>query len=1357
MRWILFGILLGLAITEGIALDFHESFNDFRFRNLSITDGLSNASVQDVVQDRFGFLWIGTRDGLNRYDGKTFQTFKHDPDDSTSIKSNMIMNVFQRSNGDLWISTDRGISIFDYKTQNFRNLKTREKEEPFCRSVVEDENNNLWIATHAGLLKFDGNSFQYFQEDSKNPNSIDHNTVLNIAVFEHQLFIGTMAGLNIFDLKKGNFQNGNNSQSPIFHTGDFFFKSICVTAEDQIWLGSFDDEKGGVVRRFTPETGQIDIFEPDSANSVSLNFNFAILDIFTDAQNRVWIGTNGAGLHLYDEQVNGFKKFEPNLQSQLTLNDPDIWSITQDKSGVLWIGTDGGGLFKSHKNYSRYFQVKTNPYSKNTLNANDVHSFEEDQNNLWIGTNVGGLNRYDKETGLYKSYNITEDKTLGLWDYTIYDLEIDNDGFVWIGTNTGGLSKMDPVNERFKHFRYDPENSATLSNNVVFCLEEDGNNLWIGTADGLNTINKITNVISRVDLKFNDTSTPKLVNAITRIGDYLWVGTGLGLLVKNLKSDKTERVYLLQDSTKHVEIHSLLSENDRLWIATDYGLARWKNGEVAWLTKGNGLVDNVVLDVTIGDDGQIWAQGRQHLISINPVAMQATSFFVNDNQFNYRSLFSGLNGQMFAGGINGFQRFYPNNLRKSKFQPEVYFTGLDKAGEGESVYQSLSGLSRIELGHNENHFSVHFLSTDLVNPVKNNFSYKINNEDWIDLGNSMNIPFVDLSPGEYTLEVRATNVDGVWSNNISVLSIAIDPPWWMTIWFRGLVLGLMIAGFYVFHKWRMMAMQAQKLKLENLVNHRTADLEKQKNLALKDKELIEVQAEQLAALDKVKSRFFANISHELRTPITLINGPVEAMINGEYGKIDDELLDGLSIVKHNGKSLLSLVNEILDLTKLEAGKLKLNKAPVLLHTFLSEIADAYRLQAKRKQIALEFDFQMAEELVLHIDEKRVKKIIDNLLSNAIKYTGDGKSIKLVAQEKDDHYLLKVVDTGLGIHEQDLGKIFDRFYQSDQPTTKAVGGTGIGLALAKELAKLTNGDLTVDSEFGTGSDFTYKFKADRLDSEQMEGLETTATEENLHLALEETTARYSSIFEIDKPRVLLVEDHPIMRVFARKILEPYFFIKEASDGVEGLQELSKGKFDMMISDVMMPHLDGFELLEKVKNDKVLKDISVIMLTARAEEEDKLFALTMGVDDYMLKPFSPNELLARAKNILQNRISRRDIPDKNGKELSADQKFLVDLKDIVEQNIDSGLLSVSYLAQQVAMSERQLLRRIKNSTGFSPNQFIREVRLQKAKNVLKNKQVYTVAEAAYAVGYEKVHYFSSQYAERFGKKPSEELKE
>ncbi|MFY0593018.1 response regulator [Roseivirga sp.] len=586
-----------------------------------------------------------------------------------------------------------------------------------------------------------------------------------------------------------------------------------------------------------------------------------------------------------------------------------------------------------------------------------------------------------------------------------------------------------------------------------------------------------------------------------------------------------------------------------------------------------------------------------------------------------------------GSGIRHFDWDF-NQAKAKDFKALIRTVKVTTKGDS-LIYAGLENQPTVNLGSRENALHFEYTSNYYEEIEKLDFeSYLEGTEDtWAPWTSKADRNYTNLPSGDYTFHVRARNLYGQLSEEAK-FTFTIATPWYLTYWALAFYLIFLVLIIWFIVRLNIKRLENEKVKLEQIVNERTEEIRNQKDQAEQDKELIQKQADRLKELDKVKSRFFANISHELRTPLTLINAPLESLVNS--GKIDnEEVKETLIVAKKNGINLLSLVEEILDLAKLDAGKLSLVENPVRLHEFMGDMLKEYSATAKARNIAFEFDFEPSDDLTLVLDEKKSGKIIRNLLSNALKFTQTKIIVKVKENHGADGIEVLVEDDGVGIDISDLPHIFDRYYQSELPGKKAEGGTGIGLALAKELAELQKGELIVESKLEQGSKFTFRFPKKEAKPEHIKPLISTDNE-GLDIALNDVLSKYAEVFSVDKPVLLITEDHPDMRNFVAQTLKPYFEILTAENGKVALHQLKTNEVDIVISDVMMPEMDGFELLAAIKADKTLHHVSVVMLTARAEMEDRLHALTLGIDDYLTKPFSSAVFLARIKNILENRI-------------------------------------------------------------------------------------------------------------------------
>ena len=903
----------------------------------------------------------------------------------------------------------------------------------------------------------------------------------------------------------------------------------------------------------------------------------------------------------------------------------------------------------------------------------------------------------------------------------------------------------------------------------ISLLRTVSGSLWLGTLGDLYLVDEVKKTLTPsrdIGLDFSNHGIMDLHQS--RNGD-IWIVTRQGLYqvdsgFKRIKAhytaDATDKPVL--NTNDLLDIHE--DQEGILWLGTKGGgLNRLDpvTGDIQVFTKeSHGLSDNIVCSILQSDENHLWVGSYNGLMQFNTNTHEVQSFFEKDglthSEFNHASAFKDSKGNLYFGGIKGINAFDPSVFDEKKGHPPMLtsFMQYDPT-TGKLIDKTVDVRQNhsIRLNYTDRFFNLHFASSDYQDPANNRYTYRIVGLDheWNELGYQNQLRLNKPPPGDYEIQIRALGSSGSWSPPLS-LALHVNEAFYKKTWFIIAVVFFTVLLVYTLFRLRFRQLKQAKLRLEKTVTERTREIAAQKAH-------IEVQANKLQALDRLKSRFFANISHELRTPLTLIQGHTENLLQHYAGQ--EPLQTELKVAQQNSTRLLGLVEEILDLSKLESGKLKLHEKPVQLHALLNRVADAYHSLLYGKKVRLGFTFDLPEQLTVRIDEDKVEKVLYNLLSNAVKFTEKG-SIILETREiqiaGDPFINIVVQDTGRGIHSEDLPHIFDRFYQSSQANAPVEGGTGIGLALAKELAGLMGGYLEVSSEWGKGTCFVFK-----LPKKEVEAKEPIA--EDTFPVLKETPKvpptngiGKNPAYKKQTPTVLVVEDHPDMRAFICKLLGPHYKIKEAADGKEALKKLKRYSIDLVISDVMMPRMDGFALLEALKAEEKWRGLPVVMLTARAAAEDKLHALRIGVNDYLTKPFQKEELLVRIDNLLKNRKQRLEwqqkIAEEEGKEatVSADDRFVQQAETTVKKELGNANFNVIDLAEALTVSQRQLTRKVRSTTGLSPLQFIREVRLQEARRMLENKEKETVAEVMYAIGIQTGGHFSEIYHKRFGKKPS-----
>ncbi|MDW3192031.1 MAG: two-component regulator propeller domain-containing protein [Cytophagales bacterium] len=1338
------------------------SQGDFYFEQWHLEEGLSNQVIRNIAQDSHGFLWLATEQGLNRFDGQNFSHYLHVPGDTNSITNNLLFGLAIDQQDVIWVGTELGLNAYDLKL----------------------------------------NQWHHFRNDPDDPNSLSDNYVRKVFVdSQDRIWVGTQNGLNLFDRTTGQFQRlmDDRQFADAFDRKTFSYNRINDVYEDnegRIWVGT----DGGGIRIYEPDSW-------DKFTSIYVRDNLEsrariVRKVFQDAIGDWWFGTD-AGLARYSSDLTLQTFFEPHDAFD-SLSDQYVWDMLEGPDGHLWVSTYRGGINVLDRNQNRFIKHFD---SSNGLSSDQVWDmFKDHSGGIWVGCEgAGGLNYYHPALRKF-AHHLSEDGTKFIVD-NIFE---STPQLLLLSTSEGLLHYHVPdrtyqcitekVANESEYFFFEQHNNRTylMSSRSIYRLDEkfnliqkfhskllingaiitdtymaDSGEIWMGTiSQGLLRVNLITGEEEQF-FKEGNSDIYQDSRSITSLAagpdGKLWVASvRSGLFLLDPSNGEYEQFLYHTGQFYEPTITAIVSAPDSiLWLGTvSNGLVRfnWETTESKFVSSKNKELSQGITALLIDEQQKLWISTKNGLVTMDLASQQFHIFNQEDGLQGplFRpAIHQGTSGKLYFGGTNGFNVLDVEHLTFNDEQPGIFFESLMVNDQliqpgGKWLPDGLEHQTRIRLPYDQNYLKLNFTAPTAIQADNNAFAYRLSEDQpWQDLNQNRELSLPNLTAGFYELAIKARNSDGLWGKP-SILNIDILPPFWQTVWFRSTIFLIVIFLLVGFYRYRLRQISRQKQLLEQEVSDRTSELKLQKEKAEEDRELIASQAEELKEMDKVKTKFFANISHELRTPLTLINGPLETFLEREGETLNQEALTLIKTANQNGESLLGLVEEILDLTKLEAGKLPLIENPLPMKELLTDLFDAYHYDLKVKGVIAEFDFELPEDTCLYLDGRKVKKVINNLLSNARKFTQPGDKISLRATKEEGWLKVAVKDTGRGIDPTDVPHIFDRFYQSKKDG-KAEGGTGIGLALSMELSKLMNGSLHVMSELGTGSEFVLKLPFKPAELQLIDELETDAGAD-LNQALRQVVINYSEFFNIDQPTLLLAEDNTAMRRFIANVFEGQFRILEAQDGRHALKYLDKERVDLMISDVMMPGMDGFELLNALKANVEWRGLSVIMLTARAAEEDKLFALTKGVDDYLTKPFNKAELLARVKNILENRVARHEtdaIGNLNSKALNIDQKFLVSLQDLIEKNLDNQLLSVPYLSDEVALSPRQLQRKVKEITGLSPLGFIKEIRLQKAYRFLANREVPSVADAARKVGFEKTDYFSSQFIARFGKRPSSML--
>ena len=1336
-----------------LCLGMHSAFSEtpeqITFSYISINEGLSQSTVFSIDQDKRGNMWFATYDGVNKYDGYAFTVYQHNEDDPNSIANDISRIVKTDSQGRVWIGTRDGLSRYDEEKDIFQNFFYEKNGKHLQVNGIEEISpEQLLISTPEGLIMFDIKESKFIDDSFS---TAMHKTIAS-TLYRHddQIYIGTSTdGLYTYSITQKTFEK----VIPILGTKQI--QAILQQSPTRIWVAT----EGAGLFLINPKTKEIKNYLHSPSNPKSISSNY-IRSLAMDSQNRLWIGTFN-DLNIYHEGTDSFASYSSNPVENGSLSQRSVRSIFMDSQGGMWLGTYFGGLNYYHPIRNRFKNIRNIPY-KNSLSDNVVSCIVEDKDkNLWIGTNDGGLNLYNPITQRFTSYTLQEDESArGIGSNNIKAVYVDEKkSLVYIGTHAGGLSILHRNSGQVENFNQ--RNSQLVNENVYAILPDGEGNLWLGTLSALVRFNPEQQSFTTIE-KEKD-GTPVVSKQITTLfrdsHKRLWIGGEEGLSVFKQEGLDIQKASILQVSNVTKLFTNCIYEasNGVIWVGTREGFYCFneKDKQIKRYNTTNGLPNNVVYGILEDSFGRLWLSTNRGISCFNPETEKFRNFTESDglqsNQFNTASYCRTSVGQMYFGGINGITTFRPELLLDNPYTPPVVITKLqlfnkvvrpdDETG---ILTKNISETKSITLKSWQTAFSIEFVVSNYISGQHNTFAYKLEGYDkeWYYLTDSRTVSYSNLPQGTYQFLVKAANSDGKWNPIPTALEIIVLPIWYKT-WWALLIFFATFAGFITFvfrFFWMRKSMEAQ-LEIER-----------------RDKEHQE-------EINQMKMRFFINISHELRTPLTLILTPLQEIIN----KISDRWTrNQLEYIQRNANRLLHLVNQLMDYRRAELGVFELKAKKGNAHQLIQDNFLFYDKLARHKKITYTLHSELEDKEVL-FDANYLELIVNNLLSNAFKYTESGQSITVTLKEENGWLLLQVSDTGIGIPINKQGKIFERFYQIESEHV----GSGIGLSLVQRLIELHHGRIELDSEENKGSTFSvylpqdlsvYKPSELASNNEQNEEEQVYSTNSKAMYFIDTEKVENESVESGDKKRgtILIVEDNNEIRRYLNNGLVDLFNTLEAGNGEEALEKLKDNEVDVIVTDVMMPVMDGIKLCKNVKQNIRTCHIPVIILSAKTDIKDQMEGLQMGADDYIPKPFSLAILTTKIQNMMR---TRRRMLDKYAKSLEVepekitfnamDEALLKRAMAIVEKNMDNIEFSTDEFAREMNMSRSNLHLKLKAITGESTIDFIRKIRFNEAAKLLKDGR-YTVAEVSTMVGFNTPSYFATSFKKYFGCLPTEYIK-
>lgn len=1336
-----------------LCLGMHSAFSEtpeqITFSYISINEGLSQSTVFSIDQDKRGNMWFATYDGVNKYDGYAFTVYQHNEDDPNSIANDISRIVKTDSQGRVWIGTRDGLSRYDEEKDIFQNFFYEKKGKHLQVNGIEEISpEQLLISTPEGLIMFDIKESKFIDDSFS---TAMHKTIASTLYRQGDLiYIGTPTdGLYNYSITQKTFEK----VIPILGTKQI--QAILQQSPTRIWVAT----EGAGLFLINPKTKEIKNYLHSPSNPKSISSNY-IRSLAMDSQNRLWIGTFN-DLNIYHEGTDSFASYSSNPVENGSLSQRSVRSIFMDSQGGMWLGTYFGGLNYYHPIRNRFKNIRNIPY-KNSLSDNVVSCIVEDKDkNLWIGTNDGGLNLYNPITQRFTSYTLQEDENArGIGSNNIKAVYVDEKkSLVYIGTHAGGLSILHRNGGQVENFNQ--RNSQLVNENVYAILPDGEGNLWLGTLSALVRFNPEKRSFTTIE-KEKD-GTPVVSKQITTLfrdsHKRLWIGGEEGVSVFQQEGLDIQKASILPVSNVTKLFTNCIYEasNGVIWVGTREGFYCFneKDKQIKRYNTTNGLPNNVVYGILEDSFGRLWLSTNRGISCFNPESEKFRNFTESDglqsNQFNTSSYCRTSVGQMYFGGINGITTFRPELLLDNPYTPPVVITKLqlfnkvvrpdDETG---ILTKNISETESITLKSWQTAFSIEFVVSNYISGQHNTFAYKLQGYDkeWYYLTDSRTVSYSNLPQGTYQFLVKAANSDGKWNPIPTALEIIVLPVWYKT-WWALLIFFATFAGFITFvfrFFWMRKSMEAQ-LEIER-----------------RDKEHQE-------EINQMKMRFFINISHELRTPLTLILTPLQEIIN----KISDRWTrNQLEYIQRNANRLLHLVNQLMDYRRAELGVFELKAKKGNAHQLIQDNFLFYDKLARHKKITYTLHSELEDKEVL-FDANYLELIVNNLLSNAFKYTESGQSITVTLKEENGWLLLQVSDTGIGIPINKQGKIFERFYQIESEHV----GSGIGLSLVQRLIELHHGRIELDSEENKGSTFSvylpqdlsvYKPSELASNDEQNEEEQVYSTNSKAMYFIDTEKVENESVESGDKKRgtILIVEDNNEIRRYLSNGLADLFNTLEAGNGEEALEKLKDNEVDVIVTDVMMPVMDGIKLCKNVKQNIRTCHIPVIILSAKTDIKDQMEGLQMGADDYIPKPFSLAILTTKIQNMMR---TRRRMLDKYAKSLEVepekitfnamDEALLKRAMTIVEKNMDNIEFSTDEFAREMNMSRSNLHLKLKAITGESTIDFIRKIRFNEAAKLLKDGR-YTVAEVSTMVGFNTPSYFATSFKKYFGCLPTEYIK-
>jgi len=1336
-----------------LCLFVHPCFGDYfpeegnRFQKLTIESGLSQNKVNCILRDKTGYVWIGTGNGLNRFDGKNVRLIEKDFRNEYQFRDLEIFDLYEDRAGVIWIATEKGLFNFDseFDKMSLCKLSDRMSAEPSIQCVVPDCDSLLWLGTNDGLKLFDkkaGTIVKEYGNIPYEPYTLSNDLVLTVCCHNEDVWVGTIDGLNKLDRKKGTFKryfhNVNNNRT----VGSNSIQTITEDDQRTMWIGS--------------EYGGLSMYSDADDNFVNYNVENSplphndIRDIFSLKNGRMWLVTNGGGLVLFDRKTQQFTIEEHDPLNVDGLINNSIYTVYEDHEGILWLGFYAGGVNFRTSAINVFKDITHSPGIDNSICEDNVRSlFLDSKQNLWMGT-FGGVSFFDKGQKRFHTY-LSNSKVAGALSFNkITSFLEDSQHNIWIGTYSGGLNLKKASSTSFKRYQNDKFDSSSLSSDNVYAIYEDtSHRLWVGTAAGLNRYVKETDSWERVlahDVR----------DIIPVQGNKLLLGTLGGLIIYNPETGSSEILTSEKLAGSYV-VSLLIDSGNKVWISTQgggFGVFNIEDRQFKLYNTSDGLPSNFIASIQKYGEDHLWLSTYRGLSLFSIKKEQFINFGLAEGlpflEFYPRSSVKLPDNSLAFGGSKGIVIFQPDKIvdgiagSKLRFDSFKIDGNLVELGQGSPLKKSIGETKELVLRYSQNDFAFDFVDINYKSRGLGNYSYKLENymNDWVNIGNQTNIGFTNMDPGKYVLKIRKLGGDLLkgYQDELT-MNITIIPPFWMTWYFYLLVLAAVVGLMFLYNKYTLISISQQnKIKLKNL------------------------EYEKHEEFNRLRMKFFTYVSHELRTPLSLIVDPLNYLLKLNA---HSENYKYLKLIDSSTERLQRLVNQILDFRQLENDTLSLQVCKSNIGAEVQKIFDSFEQTAQNERINYRFDNQIGDTFEGWIDPDKLEKMMYNLLANAFKFTRENGEVNvgLRKNEASDAVLISIEDNGFGLAPEKLQRIFEYFYSDEKYARNYKAGVGIGLNYVKRLVDLHHGTITVESELQKGTKFTITLPI--LENEYLGHeiarefkLNGKSQQEKVTQAAGDIHNHKEVVHSSDVPLILVVEDESDLRKYIAARLGDKFRVMVAINGEDALLKMKENIPDLILSDNVMPVMNGVEFCNRLKSSEEYRHIPFIFLSAWNSDDFKMKGLKEGAEDYLSKPFNFDILEAKIINIIEKRRLLlkvvKQIVKVNPGQISietSDERFMLKAQEVIEKNIENADFNTKDFEDALNMSHSVVYRKIKTLTGLSANEFIREFKIRRAAQIIEQDGNLSVLDVSLMVGFNDQKYFSRCFKKVMGVSPSE----